>query len=349
MTIVHDSSQLHHAIFQNLNARMTHRGEVVLSCVPAALEHYVQQLQILFTTLGKPLTANELEQVRQLVAQGLQQGFQTSANARLVVRYEITISASLEKNLAFSAALALPSLAEQYKTWLESKQPSLFGHHPDAKVMAIVAELGDPKTVSILDVGAGTGRNAMPLARLGHPVDALELTPEFAEYLKTTATQEQLPITVMPGDLLDPLMRLQANHYSLAILSEVVSHFRDVRELRMMLAKVGDALRPGGLLLFNLFLAKTDYEPDRLAEEMSQVAWSCLFTRSQLTTALDQLPLTVLSEESALTYEQTHLPPEAFPPTPWFVAWATGKSVFPLSQGQPPMELCWVLCQRQGS
>jgi predicted RNA methylase len=45
--------------------------------------------------------------------------------------------------------------------------------HPDAKVMAVAAQLGDAKMVKILDVGAGTGRNTFALAERGHPVEPI--------------------------------------------------------------------------------------------------------------------------------------------------------------------------------
>lgn len=344
LPIVADSALLEQAIASNLMARTTYRGEMTFPCVPAALEDYLQQLQACFTLMGKPLSEGELAQVRQLLTQALEQGFQVTASAKLVVNYEITASPGLQKNLAFNAAIAVPSLAEQYRNWLETKQPPLFGSHPDAKVMAIVRDL--PAAVPILDVGAGTGRNTLPLARSGYPVDALELTPEFADQLQSAASAENLPVTVIRGDVLEPSLQLTATRYHLVILSEVISHFRDQGQLRLALAKLSDAVVPGGLLLFNLFLAKDNYVPNTLVQQVSQVAWSCVFTRSQLMDAIAGLPLDLLSDESVAAYEQEHLPAGAYPPTGWFAAWSSGKSVFPLSEGKPPMELRWIVCRK---
>jgi hypothetical protein len=39
------------------------------------------------------------------------------------------------------------------------------------------------------------------------------------------------------------------------VLPEVVSHFRGCDELRRVLVKLRESLAPGGLLLFNIFLA----------------------------------------------------------------------------------------------
>lgn len=338
---------LKQAVESNLKARTTHRGDVTMHCTPASIDFYMQQLDELFKTLGKQLSEKELAQLQELIAQTMQQGFESSASANVVLRYEISMSASLQKNLVCNVALTTPSLAEQYKGWVETKQPPLFGSQPDAKLMAVVKSIPNPAaTAPILDIGAGTGRNTLPLARLGYPVDAIELTPEFASQLQTAASVEKLPVTVAVADILNPLIQMRSGYYKLAIASEVVSHFRSADQLRLLLSKMCDALSKDGLFLFNIFLAVDEYEPDALARQMAEVAWSSLFTRKELTDAIAGLPLEVISDESAIAYEQANLPAEAWPPTGWFLAWATGKSVFPLAQGKSPMELRWILCKR---
>ncbi|NEP43626.1 MAG: class I SAM-dependent methyltransferase, partial [Okeania sp. SIO2H7] len=72
-----------------------------------------------------------------------------------------------------------------------------------------------------------------------------------------------------------------------------------------------------------------------------------LFLEGELAAAMEELPLTIISNESALEYERQHLPAEAWPPTSWFQSWATGRDVFPIADGRPPMELRWILCQRR--
>jgi len=46
-----------------------------------------------------------------------------------------------------------------------------------------------------------------------------------------------------------------------------------------------------------------------------------------------------------IEYEQKHLPDSAWPPTPWFVSWASGRDLFPV-QETPPLELRWILVKR---
>lgn len=212
--------------------------------------------------------------------------------------------------------------------------------------MNIAAELGDPATVPILDVGAGTGRNTLPLARLGHPVDVVEITPEFTKQIQAAATAEGLAINITQGNILDPLVQMRPVYYQLAVVSEVVSHFRTPEQVRLLLAKMCEVLCSGGLLLLNSFLTVDDYEPDQLAQQMSQVNWSYIITRSELAAAMDQLPIEILSDESELEYERSHLPAEAWPPTGWFVNWASGRDLFGFGNEQPPIELRWLLFKR---
>ncbi|MEB3336031.1 MAG: class I SAM-dependent methyltransferase [Leptolyngbyaceae bacterium] len=310
--------------------------------MPALLDTYVERLATLFETWGKAFSAEEVEHLRFLLKDKLVEGFQVSSASQVVITYEPTPPPATGIN--YSITYTLTSIADQYNHWNSTRVPPLFGTHPDAKVMDLAAQLGDSNPGKILDIGAGTGRNTLPLARLGLTVDALELTSGFAEKLRIAAQTENLSVNVIEGDFLDPLVRLRPLTYNLVICAEVISHFRDVNQLRLLLAKIYDYVCPGGLFLFSLFVAKNSYEPDQLTRELSEVTWSTLFTESDLQAAFEQLPLEIISSESVLEYERAHLPTEAWPPTGWFENWASGRDLFPLEE--PPMELRWVLCKR---
>jgi SAM-dependent methyltransferase len=205
--------------------------------------------------------------------------------------------------------------------------------------------------VPVLDVGAGTGRNTIPLAQAGYPVDAVELTPEFVQQIQSQARDLGLPVRVFLGDILAPReVRLRPAHYRLVVLAEVVaSHFKNVEQLRLLLAKMADCLQSGGLLLFSMFLTVDDYEPNEMARQLSQINWSCLFTRQDLAEAIAQLPLEIVADESVLEYEKKNLPIEAWPPTGWFITWCEGQNLFPLKDQdfKSPLELRWILCRRK--
>lgn len=343
-----DSTTIGLALSKRIDSWIVGRGELSLPCAPALLDNYMQRLTLLFSTMGKSWSEEELQRLRQLLARKLEEGFRASPHSRLIVRYESDKFPSFPTvRLSVSVSILPSSLEDQYKKWTQTREPPLFGSHPDAKVMAVAAELGDPKIAAILDVGAGTGRNTLPLARLGHPVQAIELAPAFVQQLLSSVQIEGLPVMVTQADVLDAKLQLPPAHYKLTIVVEVVSHFRSVQQLKQLLARMSATLCPGGLLLFNIFLAAEGYDPNLLTREMSELAWSSIFTRAELASATEGLPLQLLSDESVFEYERQHLPAEAWPPTGWFNQWATGRDLFPVIRGEPPMELRWLLYRRQ--
>lgn len=339
-----DPGVLLQGMLARLNTRIKPRGEVIMPSVPALLDHYMESLATLFETLGKTFSAQDLEKLSEILAEQLEEGFRASPHSNVVVRYQPEKSPST--GIVYHIAPAVSTVTDEYKYWVETREPPLFGKYPDAKVMNIAAQLGDPASVPILDVGAGTGRNTLPLARLGHAVDVVELTPEFTEQIQAAATAEGLAVNITQGDILDPLVQMRPTYYQLAVVAEVVSHFRTLEELRLLLAKICEVLSPGGLLLLNSFLTVDDYEPDQLARQMSQVNWSSFMTKSELAAAMDQLPIEMLSDESQLEYERNHLPAEAWPPTGWFINWASGRDLFGFDNVKPPMELRWLVFKR---
>lgn len=110
-----------------------------------------------------------------------------------------------------------------------------------------------------------------------------------------------------------------------------------------VLRAIADLLRPSGQALFNIFLADAGFEPDELLRQMSQAAWATLFTPAELHHAIANLPLKPIADDFVLEYEKTHLPPEAWPPTPWFETWCRGRSVIHVGSEKPPFQMHWIL------
>ena len=344
LPLVTKSDVLAQALLYKINSRFNTRGEVLFPCLPSLLDYYKQWFDTLFNALGKPLSPEKQDELHKLLVQKLEDGFRFSPSSMLLLQYESMPPP--EMGLKCKLAIVNSTLTEQYKGWLETRQPPLFGGLPDAKIMDLLGQLGDPAGVRILDIGAGPGRNTLPLARLGYQVDAIELTSSFTEQLRLAADSEKLNVNVIHGDVLDPLVRLQTRSYQLAFASEVVSHFRELDQVKLLLAKISDLLPIGGLFLFSSFVNVGDYQPDQMVREAAQMAWSSVFDRVELLRVIELLPLNLISDELVFDYERNHLPSEAWPQTPWFPNWSTGKDIFPLVEGRPPIELRWFLCQR---
>ncbi|MFZ1175146.1 MAG: class I SAM-dependent methyltransferase, partial [Mycobacterium sp.] len=239
------------------------------------------------------------------------------------------------------------TIEADYEQWVAFRPPPLFGTEPDARVLALACEAADPGACRVLDVGAGTGRNALALARRGHPVDAVEVASKFADVLRAEVEQESLGVRVIQSDVFTAMEGVR-EEYQLMVLSEVVSDFRTTHELRGLFELAVDCLAPGGRLVFNTFLARPGYVPDRAAVELGQQCNSMIFTREEVTSAAAQLPLELIADDSAYEYEKAHLPEGAWPPTGWFEGWASGVDVFDVEREDSPIELRWLVYQRLG-
>jgi SAM-dependent methyltransferase len=239
------------------------------------------------------------------------------------------------------------SFTDEYQHWTEVRTPPLFGKHADAKAMDAARSLGTPAEVAVLDVGAGTGRNSLPLAREGFQVDAVEPAPALCKLLKADIETEKLGIGVVEGDILDDAIVTPRSQYQMILLSEVVaSHFRSIEQVRKLFTVAGRLLTPGGLLVFNAFLSDGGYKPDDTAKQLSQVLWCALFTRRDMELACEGLPFERLADESAADYERAHLPEGAWPPTGWYEGWSAGQDLFDLPGDRCPMELRWLVYRK---
>jgi 2-polyprenyl-3-methyl-5-hydroxy-6-metoxy-1,4-benzoquinol methylase len=327
------------AIF-NRNTSMT--GEVVLPCLPSQLDDYVLRFTTLFDCMGKTFSQDEADHLRKLIKLHLDEGFKASAVAKLIVKYEP--STNPPNGITYTVSAVAPNMADQFTNWSNSKEKPLFGTHADARILAAAKEFSDPAKTKILDIGAGTGRNTIPLAKLGYKVDAVEVTPVFTAQIAADAAQEGVSVNVITGDILDPLVRLRALDYNLIISAEVVSHFRDVNQMRLLFAKVCDYLKPNGILVFSMFLPNEGFEPDALTKEVSELVWASLFTEAELQEAMDGLPLEIIARDPVCEYERANLPEEAWPPTGWFENWSTGKDLFAVEDSQMTMQ--WITCKR---
>jgi SAM-dependent methyltransferase len=318
-------------------------GEVAIPAAPGLLEHHVQLFEALFATLGRKFNAEEVRQFRDILATKLAEAWASSPFSKVVVRYGTD---PLPKTtLTYEIAVDQSSIADEYAKWVNGRTAPLFGSHPDAKLMLVARSLGPPADVAVLDIGAGTGRNTIPLAEEGFPTDAVELAPALAAILRDDVNKHGLEnVQVFEADIFDPNLGIPTQHYRLVVLAEVVaSHFRDVAQLRLLFESARQLLRPGGLLLFSAFLSSDGYKPDAAAREMSQVLWCCLFTRRDLAEACAGLPFERVSDESVAEFERAHLPGSAWPPTGWYTEWTGGQDLFDLPAGKPPLELRWLV------
>ncbi|OBI52611.1 bifunctional 2-polyprenyl-6-hydroxyphenol methylase/3-demethylubiquinol 3-O-methyltransferase UbiG [Mycobacterium sp. E787] len=338
-----DPAQLREPMARRLHRRAVATGQIRLPAVPGMLDEYVRMCDTVFAGVGVRFTAEELAQLRAILEGQLAEAYAASSRSDIVISYESPVG----KTLNYHVKAEWRTLAETYDDWVATRQPPLFGTEPDARVWSLAGEAADPGACRVLDVGAGTGRNALALARRGHPVDAVEMTSKFADILRSEAARESLDVRVIERDVFASTDALRCD-YQLIVLSEVVPDFRTTQQLRSLFQLAARCLAPGGRLVFNTFLARPGYTPDQAAIELAQQTYSMIFTRDDMTSAVAGLPLELVADDSVYDYEQTHLPAGAWPPTGWYAEWVSGLDVFDVEREDCPIDMRWLVYQKPG-
>ncbi len=336
---------LRQAMIRRLPRRLGASGQMALPASPALLDHYQETILQAFGALGRLFDEAETAHLRKILKEKLEEAFKSSPYARVVVNYES--DPAPKTSITYRIHVSDSSVSDEYAAWVRVRTPPYFGTHPDAKILECARSLGPPSEVPILDLGAGTGRNTLPLAREGFPTDAVELTPALARILREEVDKEKLPVRVFEGDALAGGIELPERHYRVLCLAEVIaSHIRSVEQVRALFIGAAEALATGGLLVFNAFLAKEGFRPDTLSRELSQVFWCNLFTRADIANAMQGLPFEAVSDESVHDFEHEKQPAEAWPPTGWFVDWAHGLDLYDLPRDRSPIDLRWLVFRR---
>lgn len=334
-------SLLREASARRLYRRAMAGGHITLPAVPSMIDEYVSMCEAVFADLGVRFNTADLAHLRTVLEGELTDAYAASPRSSIVISYDRPVGTALNYNVRAE----WKTLAQYYEGVAAVRQPPLFGFQPDARVWALSWEVADPRTYRVLDVGAGTGRNALPLARRGHPVDAVEMTPCFAETIRADAAQEGLDVRVIERDVFAATDELRWD-YQMIVLSEVVSDFRTTRQLRSMFELAARCLAPGGRLVFNAFLAREGYTPDDATRELGQQCCSTIFTWYEMTNAVALLPLNLIADDSVYDYESTYLPQGAWPPTYWYPDWASGLDVFDVERDVCPVEMRWLVYEK---
>lgn len=338
-----DPTMLREAMIRRLYRRLSAEGHIRVPAVPALLDEYVQLCGNVCATLGVWYTPENSARLRAALEVELAKAFKASPRSEVLISYQ----APFGTDVNFRVQADWRTVEADYDQWVQVRPPPLFGTEPDARVLALAAEAADPSAYRVLDVGAGTGRNALALARRGHPVDAVEMTAKFAEVIVADAAGESLSVSVIQSDVFTAMEGVR-ERYQLMVLSEVVSDFRTTRELRGMFELATDCLAHGGRLVFNTFLARDGYVPDDVAVQFSQQCNSMIFTRAEVAAAAAGLPFEPIADDSAYEYEKARSASDAWPPTGWFEGWAGGLDVFDVDRDDSPIELRWLVFEKTG-
>jgi len=336
-----NQSDIRASMKRRLHRRGVMNGSIVLPAVPDMVDDYVEMCESTFRSVGVAFSEDQLHQLRGVLVEQLAIAYAASPRSEIVITYEKPVGMRVD----YFVKAQWAALDVAYDQWVATREPPLFGTEPDAIVTAMANRVEDPSDFPILDIGAGTGRNAIALARRGHSVDAVELSPKFADIIRREAKSAKLDVRVISSDIFTATEELRRD-YRMILLSEVVSDFRSMEQLRDVFVLAARCLAPDGILIFNSFIAHEDYLPDDAAIELAQQCYSAIFTRADLAASSAGLPFRLELEESVYDYEKANLPAEHWPPTKWYESWVSGQDVFDVDRVNSPIELRWFLYRR---
>jgi len=124
---------------------------------------------------------------------------------------------------------------------------------------------GLKKSKRLLDIGCGSGRHLLMLARCGYKMTGIDLRPEMITYVEAEAAKAKLPVSVSVDDLrhlkvkgtFDAAYCFMDTFRFLLTNGEIVAHLR----------AVGERLAPGGLYLTDFWVPR---QWDQIGSEIYQ-------------------------------------------------------------------------------
>lgn len=130
------------------------------------------------------------------------------------------------------------------------------------QVAAILSMLPGAGPLDVLDLPCGPGRHALPLARLGHRVVAVDRTPSYLDELRAAAGD--LALEVVQADM---RAFVRDDAFDLALnLYHSFGYFEDPEDDARVLANLRRSVRSGGALVMDLHsreLMERGFEPVR--------------------------------------------------------------------------------------
>jgi SAM-dependent methyltransferase len=252
----------------------------------------------------------------------------------------MVVSERLDASLPGSSGAAFPDAASREVTWHDLECGA---YRADLGLWRELGRTvcGDPPCPRILDVGAGTGRVTLDLARAGHGVTALELRPALLDALRRRAAQ--LDVETEQADARD--FELGRRDFGLCIVPmNTIQLLTGPAARSAFLARARAHLRPGGLLACTIIsepetfdTAHGDREPSPETVQVGGLTYVSRTTR-----------VSVRRGSIVIALERQILLPEDTTATKTSLSPAPGRSGGEGSARQPPAEREVITLDRVG-
>lgn len=131
--------------------------------------------------------------------------------------------------------------------WRKINPPAL----SEAECDFIEEMTGLQRGENVLDVMCGFGRHALPLARRGYRVHAVDNAKDYIEEIKTIASQESLPLV---AETVGALEATFPDQYKAAIIMGNSFAFFNKSDTVLLLKKIAAHLSTNGVLVINSYM-----------------------------------------------------------------------------------------------
>lgn len=185
--------------------------------------------------------------------------------------------------------------------WSEKQDVAEVYSNADRIVRNLAAVL-DLKGKSVLEVGAGTGRDSFPLAERGASVVQLDYAEQSLRILKKLADESGLPVAIVAGDAFR--LPFRDNTFDVVFHQGLLEHFRPPQAEALLRENIR-VLKPGGFLLVDVpqrYHLYTVAKRILIALEKWFAGWERSFSIGELSSLLRRLGLTPVASYGEWMY-----------------------------------------------
>ncbi|HEY6951223.1 MAG TPA: class I SAM-dependent methyltransferase [Bacteroidota bacterium] len=141
------------------------------------------------------------------------------------------------------------SRKEDWETFWDEKQDTDEVYSNAGRVLRHLSKITPLEGKSVLEIGAGTGRDSFPLAEHGANVVQLDYAENSLRILKRLAEESKLPVTIVGGDTFS--LPFRDGTFDIVFHQGLLEHFRKPVAERLLEENIR-VLKPGGLLLVDV-------------------------------------------------------------------------------------------------
>lgn len=187
------------------------------------------------------------------------------------------------------------------KFWVEKQEFKEVYSNSD-RVVRNLMRVMDVKGKRILEVGAGTGRDSLPLIERGAEIYQLDYSEPALKIMKRIADENKMDVKILGGDTFH--LPFQDGTFDVVFHQGLLEHFR-VPEAEALLKENIRVLKSGGLLLVDVpqrFHIYTVIKHVLIAIDKWFAGWEREFSVSELRTLMTGLGLTPVHEYGEWMY-----------------------------------------------